>query len=357
MRNLVKFVFVFALIVGVIAQPSASFASETEKVNYVSLGDSLAAGQTPDKTLGKGYPDFIAEKFQEAGVLGTYVRDYAVSGYTTQNVLDDITNNVTKGDNPGIQAVLSQATHVTIDVGANDLLKTITIDKTTGAISFDQQEVQKTFAQIQQNLGQIVAGVKTINPNAKIFIMGYYNPFPHLPAESQPILKQSLDTLNTIIEQIAVKSGSVYVPTAEAIAANKNFLPNPQDIHLSEDGYKTVAELFWSVMKPEVKEEPKEEPAPAPEKVTPVVYWDGIILKKGQIGRLTIEKPINLWKRNGSKLEYVRTLHPGETYRVYRLDSKHGGQYAVGAGLYVTIIDGYVKYQTPSKQKLKLVNH
>jgi N-acetylmuramoyl-L-alanine amidase CwlA len=85
------------------------------------------------------------------------------------------------------------------------------------------------------------------------------------------------------------------------------------------------------------------------------VLWDGLELKKGQKGRLTILKPINLYKRVGDKLEMVRIMQPGEVYRVYSYDNEHGGQYNVG-GLYVTKMDGYIKYETPSKAMLERVN-
>lgn len=86
------------------------------------------------------------------------------------------------------------------------------------------------------------------------------------------------------------------------------------------------------------------------------VMWGGMELRKGQIGRLTILKPINLWKDNEhGKLEMVRVLNPPEVYRVYGYRDKHQGQYDVGAGLWVTKMDGYVKYETPSKALLEKV--
>lgn len=82
--------------------------------------------------------------------------------------------------------------------------------------------------------------------------------------------------------------------------------------------------------------------------------WDGTQLKNGQIGRLTILKPINLWKDSAEgKLEMVRILQPNETYRVYGYRDDHGGQYNLGGGMWVTKIDGYVKYETPSKRVLE----
>jgi 2',3'-cyclic-nucleotide 2'-phosphodiesterase/3'-nucleotidase len=101
----------------------------------------------------------------------------------------------------------------------------------------------------------------------------------------------------------------------------------------------------------------KEEKPNKPEQPTPKVYWDGVELKKGQIGRLTIQKPINLWKRTADgQLKFVRVLKPGEVHRVYRFDHKFGGQYEVEGGYFITNIKTYVKYETPSKHKLELVN-
>ncbi|QOR66347.1 SGNH/GDSL hydrolase family protein [Cytobacillus suaedae] len=353
-KNIVKFLLIVSLVFGFAFQSLPTFAESNEEVVYVSLGDSLAAGRTPFGENAKGYPDFIAEKFEEAGALNLFVRDYAVNGYTTQHVLDDLKNNVTKGDKGSIQEVLKQATHITIDIGANDLLANL--DRTTGAI--DQVGVINTLKLVGSNLAETVTIIKQLNPTAKVYLMGYFNALPHLPQEAQAPIVMGLHELNKVIEGVATLSGSTYVATEETVAANIEFLPNPKDIHLSEEGYKAVAELFWNVMKPEVKEEPLPVPAPVVEdKEVPVVYWDGLLLKKGQIGKVEVVKPINLWKRDGATLVFERVLQPGEHYRVYRSDDLYGGQYGLGNGYYVTKMEGYINYQTPSKAKLQLLNN
>jgi N-acetylmuramoyl-L-alanine amidase CwlA len=84
------------------------------------------------------------------------------------------------------------------------------------------------------------------------------------------------------------------------------------------------------------------------------VFWDGMELKSSQLGRLTILKPINLWKRDkNDELHFQRILLPGERYRVYGYSDLYDGQYDVGAGYWVTKMDGYIKYETPSKRKLE----
>ncbi|QOR66304.1 LysM peptidoglycan-binding domain-containing protein [Cytobacillus suaedae] len=74
---------------------------------------------------------------------------------------------------------------------------------------------------------------------------------------------------------------------------------------------------------------------------------------RGEIGHIHIKKRINLWKRVNGKLEYVRVLNPGETYRVYGRDQQFGGQFDVGSNHYITNISGFVDFQlfnsTPSE--------
>lgn len=86
------------------------------------------------------------------------------------------------------------------------------------------------------------------------------------------------------------------------------------------------------------------------------VKWNGLTLKKGQIGLIEIKKKVNLWKRVGNKLEAVRVLKPGEKYRVYSSDQKFGGQYGLGGNLYITNVAGSIKYSTPPKSLVSKVN-
>ncbi|MBE4907091.1 C40 family peptidase [Bacillus luteolus] len=70
-----------------------------------------------------------------------------------------------------------------------------------------------------------------------------------------------------------------------------------------------------------------------------------LTVKDGQIGVLTINESINLWKRtDDNQLQEVRVLQKGEKYRVYGYDDKFGGQYDLGGGLYVTNIDSHIVY-------------
>lgn len=91
---------------------------------------------------------------------------------------------------------------------------------------------------------------------------------------------------------------------------------------------------------------------PAPPKQDKLM-WGKVELKPNQIGKITVLKPINLWKRDdNNNLHFVRILKEGEEYRVYGYDELHGGQYDVGARHYVTKMPTHILYQTPSKALL-----
>lgn len=56
---------------------------------------------------------------------------------------------------------------------------------------------------------------------------------------NQQQLLPFLDLLNKTIQKVAKKEKATYVTTADAIAENyQGYLPNPRNIHLSEEGYE-----------------------------------------------------------------------------------------------------------------------
>jgi lysophospholipase L1-like esterase len=239
--------------------PLSSAALFTEKVHYVALGDSLAAGQTHDKKIDKGYTGMLKEALEQQNVLASYSNKFAVPGYTTQNVLDDIVNNK-EVDGQKLQNVLKNAQLITITAGANDLLKEATIDTTKGTVTVDPQKALAVAAKVKANLTSILVNIKTLNPSAKVYISGYFNAFPYISADQQALLKQVLVGFNGIIQQTAIENGATFVSLDGIFEANpKVYLPNPLDIHPSLDGYQIIANAFLQsfVAKPSFEDVPE----------------------------------------------------------------------------------------------------
>ena len=96
-----------------------------EEYNYVVLGDSLSAGRNPYGVDDYGYTDYVKDYLKKEDKLANYL-SYAVSGYTTEDVKNDINLNRSIIDNNksiGIKKALRESDIVTISIGANDFLK------------------------------------------------------------------------------------------------------------------------------------------------------------------------------------------------------------------------------------------
>ena len=242
---------VLVLLVSPIMASAQSTADQT--IDYLALGDSLAAGQTPDKQLGKGYTDYIGNQLNKIGMLASFDKRFSIPGYTTSNILNDIQTNVAKPDSNGImvdiQSAIQNAELITIDAGANDLLQQIGINQTTGEVTVNQQKVADTLKSVGENTAKILTQIKTLNPRADIYLMGYYNPFPHMPIQYQAQLLPLLDLLNKTISDVGTALNVTFVPTADSIARNATgYLPNPQDIHPNQAGYLVLANDFWKAI-------------------------------------------------------------------------------------------------------------
>ncbi|WP_222928838.1 YncE family protein [Neobacillus piezotolerans] len=86
-------------------------------------------------------------------------------------------------------------------------------------------------------------------------------------------------------------------------------------------------------------------------KIGQKIYWEGVELKPGQIGKLMVLEDTPLYRFVDGKPEIERMLYKGSTYRIYNFRAEYLG---VGAGFYV-VRDERVEYKTPSKQKLNAV--
>jgi lysophospholipase L1-like esterase len=233
-KRLVSALIISSLFVSIPFTASAKNIKK-EQFDYVALGDSLAAGRTPYGVDQDGYVDLLASRFEQSQ-YNVELYNYGVSGYRTTNVMAQLLN-------PSVQESIRNAELVTIDIGANDLLAELA-----------KVQANPTFAPtVLKGIGErifvILSEVDKINPDTKVYVMGYYNPFPHWPEQQQAALMPLLDAFNQTIQSVASMNGDIFVPTAKVIERHeKEYLPNPADIHLDIEGYQVVAKEFWKAI-------------------------------------------------------------------------------------------------------------
>ncbi|MGG2083249.1 SGNH/GDSL hydrolase family protein [Lysinibacillus pakistanensis] len=214
---------------------SSTFA---QSENYVAIGDSLAAGQTPYQEIDHGYSDFIAMRLGMTGQLSNFTKELAFPGFTTTDVLKRIKSKEASD-------LLADATLITISAGANDLLRLVQVNPTAGTLAFSQLQTDYALNIARKNMVDILEELKVRAPKAKIYVMGYYFAYPNVHATQKEGTNRQLIKLNTILQQQAEQAGAVYVNVFDAFGLNAtSFLPNISDVHPNFEGYRQMANAF-----------------------------------------------------------------------------------------------------------------
>ncbi|TQR18248.1 SGNH/GDSL hydrolase family protein [Psychrobacillus soli] len=338
MKRIWTFLLVITVSIFSVWTPAAQ--ANSGKIDYVALGDSLAAGHTPyGSKVGRGFTDIISEELAKKDLLASFNKDFAMTGETSVGLLETLKR-------PDVQKSLKDAELVTIISGANDFIGEM-YNPLDESINADLAKATALLNTVGSNLTSAIQQVKALNSEADIYLFGYYFPLPHIAdGEVKQQLKLAFNFVNSRMAGIAKNEGIHFVEIATAFDVNgASFLENPQDIHPNEAGYQVLADRFFQhyLM-----------PVQVPTHV-PKVMWGKTELKLGQIGKVTILQDTYLMKiENDGSLSTIRTLKKGEEYRVYSYKGQQNGLYGLGGSSFVQKSNA-IRYETPSKAKLSLL--
>lgn len=256
-KNTASILLILALLIGLVGAP-VSANETTEKVNYLSLGDSLAAGMYYGKQIGAGfdgYSDFVKKHFEEKGTLGTYSKAFAFPAYKLDNVLADLQS---KED---LQDAIKKSNLITVSAGANDLLSLAKYNPQTQMLEIDQAKIMPTLSEIGAKYTQVLKKIAELNKDTEVYVMGYYFPYPHINAQQKPQLIVLAHLLNNTLKAAAEANGAVFVDVYSKFGDDTSkYLPVPMDIHPNAEGYKLMSEVLLETI--EKNNAPKPDPEP-----------------------------------------------------------------------------------------------
>ena len=225
---------------------------------YVAIGDSLAAGQTPNRAIDSGYTDLIAQELTRNQPLAFYSKDLAFPGFTTSDVLKSIESDEAK-------ELLGSANIVTVSAGANDLLRLVQANAAEGALSFEEIQADYALNAARENVETILSKLEELAPSADIYVMGYYFAYPHARDSQKQGTAEQLEQLNAILKQEAERAGAIFVDVADRFGEDAvELVPNAGDVHPNIDGYQEMANAFFGHYGEGFQVEDAELPEPAP---------------------------------------------------------------------------------------------
>ena len=217
------------------------FITRDKQIYYLSLGDSLAAGQTPNNTIEESYGDYVAEYLKDKEVLEFYTKKFSKSGYRSIDLLNDLNNNKkikVDGKEITIKHALIKADIVTVSIGSNDLFYKLNVGN-----EFNMNEFDDIYTYVDEAISDVDKLLYELRKSCKeqIMVFGFYNPFTNFSSSLANTVEPVIVYANEKMKNLVKKYDMTYVDIHDMFLANDNYLPSKLEIHPTKDGYKAMA--------------------------------------------------------------------------------------------------------------------
>ncbi|HUJ13757.1 MAG TPA: GDSL-type esterase/lipase family protein [Thermoanaerobaculia bacterium] len=202
--------------------PTTREAPPSGTIAPIILGDSLARG-TGDET-GLGIGGRFVEDLRQRHIRANDIVNLAVNGARTGDLLQQLQSH-------NVRALLAQANVIIVSIGGNDLWG----DNWRNAAP---QNPELVMDEVLARIGDIVSAIRTANPNARLYVVGLYNPF----ADSRMgvMLTRFINEWNSkLIDRFARDPNVVVVQTSDIFKWRDRL--SLDRFHPGNEGYALIA--------------------------------------------------------------------------------------------------------------------
>lgn len=235
------------------ASPKTDGLASKDQIRILALGDSLTKGV--GDTSGEGYVGKVRKLLEQGqDKKQVYVWNFAVNGYRTEQLLEDI-------GKPSALSYVEQADVVLLTIGGNDLNRFASSPIAAGGASsgaggqnpqddmtINMTETKKRLPEALDRLNRIITKLAEKNPKAKILYVGLYHPYLDFDPNREG--SELIQEWNHQAFLIANRFPNVTViPTYDIFQNRLNELLFTDHFHPNGDGYSLIADRVMQVLK------------------------------------------------------------------------------------------------------------
>lgn len=218
-------------------------------VSYVALGDSLATGAGATTSY---VAEYAAELEARTGVE-IDVTNLAVNGWTSTDLLTALDEDET------MRTAVAGADLLTVDIGANDLLRAIPLYANDACGGDDNlQCLRDATALLDEQWAAILDEIIALRDGETtgIATIDLYQPFVANPrvADDLEVLRPVMNDLNAVLTDVAEERGIPVATVHEAFHGpdgtgdpNETFLISVDGLHPSNAGHELIAQQLLAL--------------------------------------------------------------------------------------------------------------
>lgn len=200
----------------------------TKEQKIVAIGDSLTQG-VGDETEKGGYVGILNHTFEDNN-LNITIENIGKRG----NRSDQLLKRLEKEE---IAASIKGADTVLITIGANDIMKIVK----SNFSNLTLEPFQKELPNYVERLTTILDRINGLNPDAQIYLIGFYNPFERYFSDIYQ-LQIILNDWNTAGQSLTEQYENVhFIPTQDLFLNDDIDLLADDHFHPNTNGYKLIA--------------------------------------------------------------------------------------------------------------------
>lgn len=195
--------------------------NDTHEIKILLLGDSLSQGINSYGIKGYSYLDYWKKYLESEKITVDINEEYSKNDMSIIQALDVI-NSKAK-----IKRLLTEAHYVVINLGYNDLLYKLSIEK-----NLNQTKYNRVLKEIENNYQELIKQIRKYNKN-KIIVVGYYS-------------NNSEDYYENIgirqLNQILYSEENIeYIDTYNLLSNTNQYFLNPNSSYPNEKAYQKIA--------------------------------------------------------------------------------------------------------------------
>ena len=214
------------------------YFNHTDKITYISIGDSLSVGIDSNGNTNYGYSNYLANYLKDKDLLKSYNNYFSTSGTRIIDLKNKLETNWTiKKDSKSLslKKSLREAELVTLSVGKDDILTELTLS----TVSVENLSNKEITTIVDKTVNELDSLFKELRKYAKedIIFIGFYNPL-----EEETLTTERLYTyLITKTKELTKTYNIEYLDIYNLFKKNKDYIDNPTNIYPTTEAYQMIA--------------------------------------------------------------------------------------------------------------------